>query len=123
MADDIRIELTIKRNGVPLEGWAPLVKTVSVDESIGPDTFVRATGGGFVDAGSPELATIQVLAVRSDVAATLRLDAQSDAGIVLTAGGFVLIVGATIDSAAATNLTIENSSGGDAEIKRVLGGT
>lgn len=65
-----------------------------------------------------QLATIALLYLESDRQVTIRLDGQTDAGIVINAGGFVLLHDVTIDSGAgASNLSMNNDSGGVAQIK------
>jgi hypothetical protein len=117
----LKVTLNIEEDGVKVKGF-PITEVVSVDESQMFDA-TRATGGGFVALPTGELDSISVLFVRSDVAATLRLDGQSDAGIVLAAGGYALVVGGTIDAGAATNATFSNASGGDAQVKGIAGGS
>ena len=76
--------------------------------------YEKATGGGYETLPTTQIATLQALALVADQAVTLRLDGQSDAGIVLSAGGLLLVLDATIDASATTNVTLDNSSGSTA---------
>ena len=122
MADTYDFALTIWKNNQRLSGFDPIVRRITCDESQG-FTYEKATGGGYVAVPSNQLDTIQALLLTADQALTVRLDGQTDAGIVLGAGGLLLIVNATIDAAAATNVTIDNSSGSTANVKGLAAGT
>jgi len=118
----IEVEVTVKRDGRPLE-YLRTVRRIEVDEA---QEFVyeKADGGGFVTLPVGELAEIQALVFQSvDQLTTLRLDGQSDAGIVLNAGGMVVIIDCDIDAAAATNALVDNSSGSVALLRGLAGGT
>jgi hypothetical protein len=118
------ITLSIKRDNVEVFG-APLRRRLEVDEAIGPMEYEQATGGGYVVVpGTSALDEINVLILRAvDYALTVRLDAQSDAGIVLNAGGVLVIFDADIDAGASLNVKVDNSSGSTASAKVLAGGT
>ena len=63
-----------------------------------------------------QIATLQALALVADQALTVRLDGQSDAGIVLSAGGLLLLLDITADASSTTNATLDNSSGSTAVV-------
>ncbi len=118
----IEVEVIIKRDGRPLE-YLRTVRRIELDE-IQEFKYEKATGGGFVTLPTGELDEIQALVFQAvDQVATLRLDGQSDAGIVLNAGGMVVIIDCDIDAGAATNATVDNSSGSVALLRGLAGGT
>ena len=55
---------------------------------------------------------------------TFRLDGQSDAGIVLNAGGLIALFNVDIDAGAgSSNASVNNNSGSTATITGIAGGT
>ncbi len=72
-----------------------------------------------------QIASIQALILRAlEQPITLRLDGQSDAGIVINAGGIIVIIDATIDAGATTNATVNNPDATeDSQLKGLAGGT
>lgn len=120
MSSSLKVTIWIEKDGVLLHR---LARRLTVTDAVEAQ-YTKATGGGYVTLPTAELAELQVLLIESlDQQTTVRLDAQSDAGIVLNAGGFVLVVDGDIDAAAATNAKIDNSSGNDATIHMIAGGT
>lgn len=118
----IEIEVTVKRDGRPLE-YLRTVRRIELDE-LQEFKYEKATGGGFVALPTSKLDEIQALVFQAvDQQVTLRLDGQSDAGIVLNAGGMVVILDADIDASAATNATVDNSSGSTALLQGLAAGT
>jgi hypothetical protein len=64
-----------------------------------------------------QLDTVALLYLETDQQITLRVDNQTDAGIVINAGGFILLHDVLIDAGAgANNLKINNNSGSVANI-------
>ena len=86
-------------------------------------SYEKATGGGHESIPTTQLGELQVLAITADQALTIRLDGQSDAGVVLAARGLLLIVDGDLDAGASTNATIDNSSGSTAQVSGLGGGT
>ena len=121
MADILDVTVIIKRNGRDITGF-PYQKRMVVDE-LQSFAYEKATGGGHETLPTTQIATLQALVVTADQALTLRLDGQSDAGIVLSAGGLLLILDATIDAGVSTNATLDNSSGSTAVITGIGAGT
>ena len=121
MADILDVTVIIKRNGRDVTGF-PYQKRMMVDE-LQSFAYEKATGGGHETLPTTQIATLQALVVTADQALTLRLDGQSDAGIVLSAGGLLLILDATIDAGVSTNATLDNSSGSTAVITGIGAGT
>ena len=121
MADILDVTVIIKRNGRDITGF-PYQKRMMVDE-LQSFAYEKATGGGHETLPTTQIATLQALVVTADQALTLRLDGQSDAGIVLSAGGLLLILDATIDAGVSTNATLDNSSGTTAIVTGLGAGT
>jgi hypothetical protein len=121
MASTIEATLILKHNGAYILG-SPLKLRLTVDEAQ-EFRHEEADGGGYVALPTSEMAEIQVLAVKPDQQVTIRLDGQSDKGIVLNAGGLLLIFDADIDAGASTNATVDNSSGSTVNLEGIAGGT
>lgn len=119
--DVLDVTVTVKLNGKDIAGF-PYQKRLTVDE-VQQFAYEKATGGGYAAVPTNQLDTIQAFIFTADQAVTLRLDGQSDAGIVLTAGGLVLIMDATLDASSTTNATLDNSSGSTANITGLGAGT
>lgn len=120
MAAIFRATIVLERNGVEIRR---IVRRVSVDENQSFD-YDKATGGGYASLPVGELATLQLLLLENiDQAVTVRLNGQSDAGILLTAGGLLLMLGGSLTDGAATNATVDNSSGSTTVLRGVAGGT
>ena len=117
----IKVKITVEVDGHKMTGFDPLVRTIETDE-LSVIRNDQATGAGYT-ALSDQIADIKVLAVKASQPVTIRLNAQSDAGIDLNAGGALVIVDAALDSAAATNVTAENISGFTAKTTTIAGGT
>ena len=118
----VEIVVSAKVDGQYVPGF-PLTKRIECDEAQTFD-YEKATGGGYAALPTGELAEIQVLIVRPmSQQVTLRLDAQSDAGIIVNAGGFAILCDVDIDAGAATNATIDNSSSSTTSVRGVAAGT
>ncbi|MFA5234448.1 MAG: hypothetical protein WC390_08630 [Sulfurimonas sp.] len=116
----IKITIDCELDGQRLPGY-PLSRRIAVDEST-QFSAARTTGGGYVSIPISDLAALKALILTADQAITLRLDAQSDAGIELNAGGILAIIDATIDAGASTNATVSNASGSDVQLEGVAAG-
>lgn len=121
MSDVLDIIVTIKRNGRDVTGF-PYQKRMLVDE-LQQFSYEKATGGGHETLPVTQIASVQALVLTADQALTVRLDGQSDAGIVLSAGGLLLVLDATLDASSTTNATIDNSSGSTAVVTGLGAGT
>lgn len=121
MADILDVTVIIKRNGREVAGF-PYQKRMVVDE-LQQFSYEKATGGGYETLPTTQISTLQALAIVADQALTIRLDGQSDAGIVLSAGGLLLALDITADASASTNATLDNSSGSTAVITGLGAGT
>ena len=116
--------ITLKRDGVELPGF-PVTRTISYDEV---QTFAcdEANDGDtttFSALPTSQIASIKGLYVTANQAVTLRLDAQSDAGVALDSGGVLLVLNGTSDAGASTNATLNNNSGSTALVTGVAVGT
>lgn len=124
MSQTLEVTIQATLDGDPIPGF-PSRKSITVDEST-LFTYEHANDGDtttFTTIPGSKLATVQALLLKSDQAVTVRLDGQSDAGIVLSAGGILIILDATIDAGATTNATINNNSGSTANVKGASIGT
>jgi len=125
MSSSLKIVLSVEKDGVPVAGF-PFVRRLVVDE-LQEFAYEQANHGDavtFSAVPADQLGEIQVLVLRSDKLVTLRLDGQSDAGIVVNAGGLVLLVDADVDAGAgASNAKLNNNSGATATIRGLAGGT
>lgn len=116
----LEVTLTVKIDGEDAPE-TPITFRKAVD---GTETFdlSQASTGTYVARGG--IADLSMLLLRTlDQTVTVRLDNQSDAGIILNAGGFVLVVNGDIDAGVATNLKINNNSGSATQLQGILGGT
>ena len=121
MADVLDVTVIIKRNGRDVTGF-PFQWRKVVDE-LQSFAYEKSTGGRYETLPTTQIAALQALAFVADQAVTLRLDGQSDAGIVLSAGGLLLVLDATIDASSTTNATLDNSSGSTAVVTGLGAGT
>lgn len=121
MADILDVTVTVKLNGRDVKGF-PYQKRLVVDE-VQQFAYEKATGGGYETLPITQIATLQALVLAPDQALTVRVDGQSDAGLVLNAGGLLLLLDSTTDAGASTNATIDNSSGSTAVITGLGAGT
>lgn len=117
----LEVTVTMKLDGQLMAGM-PFVRRVTVDE-VQQFMTEQATGGGYATLPVTSLDQLDVLLLQPSQQVTVRLSAQSDQGLVLNAGGFLLIVDAAIAAAAATNATTSNASGVTANLSGIAGGT
>ncbi len=115
------VTVQIKKDGEPVSGF-PVTRRLETAEGQSFD-HEKVSGGGYVALPTGEMDELNLFLVRADQQVTIRLDGQTDAGIVLNAGGLLLIVDADIDAGDSTNATVDNSSGSTANIKGLAGGT
>ena len=116
--------ITLKRDGVELPGF-PVTRTISYDEAqiFAYDKADDGNSTTFSTLPTTQIDAIKGLYITANQAVTLRLDAQSDAGVALDAGGVLLVLNGTIDAGASTNATLNNNSGSTALVKGVAVGT
>src|SRR5262245_1735824 len=92
------------------------------DEDTGKMHYDKAVGG-YTAAPTSLLDEVQLLCLLTTKALTLRLDGQSDAGVVVNANGLVLLVDVDIDAGSTTNVTHENAGAETATVDLFAAGT
>lgn len=123
----VELTLVVKMNGRDVDGF-PVRRTLQVDEVQFFD-FEKAGDADavtFTAVPASEVADIRALLLRSDKQVTLRVDGQTDKGIVINAGGLVLLLDVTIDEGAgASNAKLNHNAAATvlAAIKGFCGGT
>jgi hypothetical protein len=121
----MEIVVTANIDGRPVPG-TPYRREIDVDESQ-VFSYEEADDGDsatFSVIPMGQLDTIEWMLIKPDQAVTIRVDGQSDAGIVLSAGGLLAIVDGTIDAGAgASNASVNNNSGSTAKLEGGGGGT
>jgi hypothetical protein len=115
-----KITLNLEIDGQQIEGY-PLVKRINLDE-IQQFSYEKAASASYTDIPATEISNIQLLLIRPSQQLTIRLNGQSDAGIVLSANGILLVLDGTLNAVAA-NAQVSNASGSVAIVKGVAGGT
>ena len=125
MARRMKLTIIADIDGVPVSGF-PLTKELSLDESQS-FSYEEANDGDtttFSAVPADQLAEIQALIITANQQLTFRLDGQSDAGIVLNAGGLIALFNVDIDAGAgSSNASVNNNSGSTATITGIAGGT
>ena len=123
MSSTLEITVSVKRDGVDVPGW-PVTRRVTSDE-IQSFEYEEANDGDtttFSDIPVGQLDSIQTLLLRTDQQVNIRTDGQTDAGILLNAGGILVIMDHTNDSGS-NRLRVNNNSGNTAVLKGLAGGT
>ena len=119
----IKFTIQAEIDGVPLNGF-PLVRRVSVAE-LQTFEYEEANDGNtttFSDIPVGQLDSIQALLVRPDQQVNVRIDGQTDAGIIINAGGILLIIDGTND-AGSNRARVNNNSGNTANLRGFGAGT
>ena len=119
----LEITVSVKLDGAPVPGY-PITRRATVDETQGFEYEEPADGNTttFSDIPVGQLTSIQALLLRTDQQVNVRMDGASDAGILLNAGGILVILDHTND-AASNRLRVNNNSGSTAVLKGLAGGT
>ena len=120
----LKATVNLEMDGISISGY-PKVRRLELDESqqFRYEKVDDTDGVTFLAVPTGEIAIIQVLAIEADQQLTFRFDGQTDAGILLNAGGFILIVDATIDASATTNVRVNNNVQPTANIIGIAAGT
>lgn len=121
MGNTLEIHVTVKRDGKLLSGF-PIARRIQCDE-VQQFSTEQGTGGGYFTLPITSIDTLQALLLTPSAAVTVRLAGQASAGVVINAGGLLLLIDAAIAATAATNATIDNSSGSTAVLDGLAGGT
>lgn len=116
----IEVTVIVKVDGVDAPN-TPITSRLAVAGDQGFDSS-HASTGAYAQVGS--IADVGMVLLRTlDQVVTVRLDAQSDAGLVLNAGGFLLAFNCDIDAGATTNIKVNNNSGSATQLQGIIGGT
>jgi len=120
----LKATVNLELDGVAIAGF-PVVKRLEMDESqqFRYEKVDDTDGTTFIAVPTGEIASIQALIVQTDQQLTFRFDGQTDAGILLNAGGLILVMDATIDASATTNITVNNNVQPTANITGLAAGT
>jgi hypothetical protein len=117
----LKLTLTAELDSQLVPGF-PIVRRLVVDEVQAFD-YKRTSGGTYVALPLDQIDTVQVFVMQTDREVTLRFQGQSDAGLVLHAGGLVLLFDVDLDAGFATNVTVNNNSGITATLRGLGAGT
>lgn len=118
------VVVSIKKDGAHILS-SPITRRLELteDESF---NHAKADDGGptiFSAFTSDQLAEIRAMLFRGDGETTLRLNGQSDSGIVIQKDGFVLLFGVDIDAGAgAPNASANNDTGEAVQIDGFIAG-
>jgi hypothetical protein len=121
----LRLQLLVDVDGVPATWLAPngrIVRRYEVDESVAFNYTVANADSVATIPSSPAIDSIQCLLLVPEAEMDFFLDG-STTQVVIGANGILLVAGATIDVGHATNCTVDNNSGGDANLKGIAAGT
>lgn len=113
----VEVEVRVLVDGQPMTGF-PVVRRVTVADFQRFD-FAKADDAGVFSSlpGLDVIESLNVLLVRPAAAMTVRLDGQTDAGILLNADGLLLILDGTLDAGPTDNATLSNASGDTAQVR------
>lgn len=121
----LKLVVSLESDGKQVPGF-PVVRRLTVPETQ-QFAYEKADDGDavtFSAVPADQLAEIQALVLRTDQQLTFRFDGQSDAGIVLNAGGVLVFLDSDIDAGAgANNAKVNNDSGSTANVVGFAGGT
>lgn len=121
----LTVTLSLEYDGVVLPN-SPITRRLEVPElsAIVQEQADHGDATTFAAVQAGHLDEIRALILTTDQEITLRLDGQSDAGIVLRAGGLLALLDVDIDAGAgASNASLNNNSGATATLRGVAGGT
>lgn len=112
MPDTYKLTLILEKNGTPLQGYAPLIRRLTVDQSQSFDELL-VSGGGDVALPVAQIGTLTLLILTGD-----QTQSYKPGTVTLNAGGLIVLFNAT----GATE-TLANASGVTANNKGLAGGT
>jgi hypothetical protein len=125
MSTSLELTITLRREGKPADGF-PIVRRIEVDELQG-FTYEKVADNNtttFTAFPTNQLDTVQAFVIKADSDITVRFNNQSDAGIVLKAGGIMALFDVSINSGISTNSTVNNPAAtGVAVVSGLVGGT
>ncbi len=124
MSQNLKVTVSVELDGNPVAGF-PVTRRIALAETY-QFAYEHGDDGDtttFTTIPDSKVAESQALVLTSDQAVNVRLDGQTDQGILLNANGLLLIIDADIDAGAGSNVKINNNSGSTANITGVGGGT
>ncbi len=124
MSQNLKVTVSVELDGNPVAGF-PVTRRISLTETY-QFAYEHGDDGDtttFTTIPDAKVAESQALVLTSDQAVNVRLDGQTDQGILLNTNGLLLIIDADIDAGAGSNVKINNNSGSTANITGVGGGT
>jgi len=104
----LKATVNLELDGVSVAGF-PVVKRIETEESSTIDFDKTDDGNSTTFTAVSNLASLQAIAITTDQQLTFRFDAQTDQGIVLNAGGLILMMDVTIDASSQTNVVVNNN--------------
>ena len=116
----VEVTVSVKVDGVSVTGF-PMTRRVSVTEVQAFD-YQKSASATYTAIPTEAIDSLKALIVTSDKAVTVRLDAQSDAGIEVNADVVLIVLDGTINAGASTNATVSNASGSIAAVRGVGAG-
>ena len=117
----IEIVVSIKQDGMEVFG-TPIYRRVNVDDTSGAFTTGMDASASYVALPAATMAEVDILLLQPDIQTTVRLDAQTDKGIILQPEGLLLILDGYIVAGASTNVKLFNNSTA-AIVRGIVGGT
>ena len=115
------LEVTINAtlDGRVLDGF-PIVKRLST-VTLETRVFTKASGAGYV-ALTDDVASIAAAIMQTDQPISVKLNGSATS-FTLNAGGLMVLLDVLLDAGAATNVTLENTSGATATVRGGVLGT
>lgn len=117
----LQFTINLTEDGSQVPGY-PITRSVVSSEITGKQTFVRATGGGYVELPLAELGAINSIILTTDVDISIRFNDQSNGSLPLDANGVLVLATCDIPTGASSKISVDNSSGGNATITAYIGG-
>ena len=112
MPDTYKLMLILEKNGTPIQGYNPLIRRLTVDQSQAFDALL-ASGGGDIALPIGQVGTVTLLILTGD-----QVQSYKPGTITLNPGGVIVLFNAT----GATE-TLANASGTTAQNKGLAGGS
>jgi hypothetical protein len=122
----LRISVIAEVDGSPVPGF-PLERRTSLfaGQSFHYQKAPDSDAGSFSPLPGDDAAfasLIQALMLRPDLPVTVRLNGQSDAGVMIQSGGLLLVLDGIINTAPGTRVRVNNGSPATVTIKGYAGG-
>lgn len=118
----IEVIVSIKQDGVEIFS-TPLHRRVTVAEASGPFISTMLASASYVALPPSVLGEVDMLLIQPiETQTTVRLDAQTDKGIIIQPGGILLLLDGYIVAGTSTNVKLFNNNV-DVNIRGIVGGT